>query len=300
MQPTIWLKNDNGEIWDLRPKLILPDQYAAFITDLQGTGFKTKKTYSRINNDFVQTKDEPQQVDITGTIHFVSPAQMHRFSAFVGDYGNAMRLYYDPNGKIDPLSQIDRPWYKQVHITQIDSGEQTDVGLFKCKVKFTPLCAMWRRDRVIASTVTTPIGQPHVYSYVYPYFYQSERKLYLDILNEGEKIGCRIEIKNKKSTALQKLEWVRNSGKTRQYAKWLNGIGLASGRTLVVDSTPNSQESTVRYGNSFDDVQDYQEPNPQYINFVELLPGNNQIIFNLGDINGVDIIVSYVEQERLL
>ncbi len=300
MQPSIWLKNSNGDIWNLRPRKINDSQWESFLNNIAGLGLKTKKTYARINNDFIETKDEPQQVDITGTMLFATPAQMRNFSLFVGDYSNTLRLFYDPEGKIDPRSQIDRPWYKNVNITLMESAEQTTLGLFECKMIFTPLCAMWRRDVQVASTITTPIGTPHVIPFVYPYFYQSERKLYLNILNEGEKIGCRIEIKNNNQTALQKLEWVCTSGKHRQYAKWLEGIGLASGRTLVVDSTPSAQESAVKHDGISDDVQDYQEANPQYINFIELYPGNNQIVFNLGQIEGIDITVSYIEEERLL
>lgn len=300
MQPTMWLKNENGDIWDLRPRTINGSPYESFFKSLSGLGLKTKKTYARINNDFVQTKDEPQQVDITGTMLFATQAQKQNFNAFVGDFGNTLQFYYDPEGKIDPHSQMDRPWYKYVHITQMDSEEQTTMGLFECKMNFTPLCAMWRRDRRMASTVSTPVGEPHVIPFVYPYFYQSERKLYLNIYNEGEKIGCRIEIKNNRQSALQKLEWVCSSGTHRQYAKWLEGTGLASGRTLVIDSTPSNQESSVTYDEYSDDVQDYQEANPQYINFVELYPGNNQLVFNFGEIDGIDITVSYVEEERLL
>lgn len=45
---------------------------------------------------------------------------------------------------------------------------------------------------------------------------------------------------------------------------------------------------------------DYQEANPQYINFVNLFPGNNLIMFNLETISGVTIEVSYTEQVRAL
>lgn len=299
MQPTMWLKNSEGEIWNLRPQNI-QGLYSSYFNKVSGLGLKTKRTYSRNNNDFVKTKTEPQQVDISGTMIFVSPRQKSNFNSFVGDFSKDLRFYYDPEGRIDPRSQISRPWYKTVNVAQMDSEEQTAIGTFECKTTFTPLCATWRRDRVVVSTISTPIGDPHVIPFVYPYFYQSERKLYLNILNEGEKIGCRIEIKNNNSEALTKLEWVCTSGTHRQYAKWLAGYGLAAGRTLVIDSTPMSQESTIQNNGSSEDIQDYQEPNPQFINFIELHPGNNQIVFNFGTVTGVDISVSYAEETRLL
>ncbi len=304
MQPTLWLKNEKGEIWDLRPRDVMSVVNGCFMQSLSGTGFKTKLTCARVDNDFVVTEEAPQQVPITGTALFYNPGHLARFGEFIGGYTKTVKLFYDPSGAIDPYSQIDRPYYKIVRVEEMPSGEQDKSGMWKVKISFLPLSAMWRRDTTIASTVSQIIGSPHVYSYTYPYFYQSESKLYVGILNEGERIGCRIEIKNKRSSAnLGTLEWVCNSGSVRQYAKWLAGIGLAPGRTLVVDSTRNAQESAVKYGDTgSDDVQDYQEPNPQYINFIELLPGDNQIVFNLGttDQSEVEVTVSYIEQVRIL
>ncbi len=302
MRPTIWFKNKAGDIWNLRPDKITDTFNCSFFYALDGTGFESKLAFARIKNDFVVTEEQPQQVPITGTMYFRNPEHLKRFSEFVGDYTQELQFFYDPTGRIDPRSQIDRPWYKWVRINKMTSGEQdAKTGYWLCKITCTPLSAMWRRDTTIASTVSQVIGDPHVYQFVYPYFYQSERKLYLDILNEGERIGCRVEIKNiKTGESLKTLEWVCSSGKSRQYAKWLEGIGLAPGRTLVIDSTQSDQEATVQYGDNTDDVQDHQEPSPQYINFVELLPGNNQIVFNLGTIEGVEVKVSYTEQVRVL
>ena len=303
MQPTIWLKNEKGEIWDLRPRDFTTVINGCFLQNISGTGFKTKLTCARVDNDFVVTEAAPQQVPITGTALFYNPAHLARFGEFVGGYNKTIKLYYDPNGLIDPYSQIDRPYYKQVCIDEMPSGEQDKSGMWKVKMSFMPMSAMWRRDTTVASTVSQIIGAPHIYSYTYPYFYQSESKLYIGILNEGERIGCRIEIKNKRvSASLGTLEWVCNSGSTRQYAKWLSSVGLAAGRTLVVDSTRNAQESAVYYDDNRDDVQDYQEANPQYINFIELLSGDNQIVFNLGTTSQseVEVTVSYVEQVRIL
>lgn len=301
MQPTIWLKNSVGEIWDLRPKSLLNVTNGSFLRALDGTGFETKLAFARVKNDFVVTEETPQQVPITGTMYFRNPDHLKRFGEFVGDYSNDIQFFYDPTGRIDPRSQIDRPWYKYVRISKLTSGEQDEkTAYWICKMTFTPLSAMWRRDTVIASTASLVVGSPHVYAFIYPYFYQSESKLYLDILNEGERIGCRVKIKTLQSAPLTSLEWVCSSGSKRQYAKWLAGIGLAQNRSLVIDSTPNKQEATVYYDDNADDVQDYQEPNPQYINFVELYPGNNQIVFNLGTIEGAEVEVSYTEQVRAL
>ena len=68
----------------------------------------------------------------------------------------------------------------------------------------------------------------------------------------------------------------------------------------VMNSLARSVLTLYSYDDNADDVQDDQEPNPQYINFVELYPGNNQIVFNLGTIEGAEVEVSYTEQVRAL
>lgn len=301
MGPTIWLKNDIDDYWDLRPKRGLREEYASYFSTIDGTGFETKLSVTRVKYDFIVTEETPQQVPIKGKMYFRDPLHLRRFGEFMGDYTKTVRLYYDPEGKIDPRSQIDRPWYKEVKITKLESGEQDKkTGFWICAMTFTPLSVMWRRDTTIASTTSTVVGDPHIYPYIYPYFYQSERKLYLNVLNDGERIGCKVTITNRKSTPLETLEWTAVAGNVRQYAKWLAGDGLASRRTLVVDSNPRTQMAVVQHDGEEDDVSDYQEPNPQFINFIDLYPGNNQIVFNLGTVDDVDVTVTYTEQVRAL
>ncbi len=302
--PTLWLKNSAGEIWNLRPR-DFSEENGSFFKAIDGTGFETKLQVARVKNDFVVMESVPQQVEITGEMYFRDPAHMKRFGEFLGDYGNSVPLYYDPEGKIDPHSQIDRPYYKMVKIRKVTSGEQDSHGYWKCKMTLSPLSAMWKRDLTIATTATEIIGGPLVYSYVYPYFYTSESKLYLKILNEGEKIGCKIQITNKKqSSNLSKLFWYCEAldDETRQYAQWLQGVGLEPNRTLIVDSNYSSQKAVVTYDTGEDDVSDYQEPNPRYVNFIELHPGENLIMFDVGTVDQaeVEITVSYTEEVRIL
>lgn len=222
MGPTIWLKNSNEDIWDLRPARGLREEYASYFSTLDGTGFETKLTVSRVKYDFIVTEETPQQVLIKGKMYFRNPLHLRRFGEFMGDYTQTVRLYYDPEGKIDPRSQIDRPWYKTVKITKLSSGEQdAKTGFWICEMTFTPLSVMWRRDTTIASTTSLVVGDPHTYPFIYPYFYQSERKLYLNVLNDGERIGCKVAVTNKGQNALERIEWMATAGSVRQYAKWL-------------------------------------------------------------------------------
>jgi len=299
-RPTIWLKNEAGEIWNLRPSSLTED-YASFFADINGTGFETTLKMVQVKYDFVVTEETPKQVPITGTMYFNSPLNMQRFSQFLGGYEKVVKIYYDPEGRIDPRDQISKPWYKQVKITKLDSGEEDlKTGLFICKMTMTPLSVMWRRDTTVVSSTTISQSESHVYPFVYPYFYQNDQKLYVNILNSGERIGCTIKITNGTGDLLNFVEWTASNGEKRQYAKWLASIGLENGRTLVVDSNPSTQRSVVTFNNDQTDVQDYQEANPQYINFIDLHPGNNLIMFNLEAINGVTIEVSYTEQVRVL
>jgi hypothetical protein len=297
----MWLKNESGDIWNLRPNNLLKEDYCSFFKALEGAGFETKLNVSRIKYDFIVTEEVPQQVPLKGTMYFRSLAQKKRFSEFCGDFSQTVSFYYDPEGKIQPQSQLSHPWYKVCKITKLSSKEMdTNTGFFICEMQFTPLSAMWRRDTTLASTASFVGGDPHTYPHIYPYFYQTDKRLYLNILNDGERVGCKIKITNNTEHALETLEWIVTSGKYKQYAKWLKSIGLAHGRTLEIDSNPSTQRSVVTYGNNEDDVSDYQEANPQYINFVDIYSGNNQFLFNFGVVEGVQVDVTYTEQVRFL
>lgn len=300
MRPTIWLKNDNGDIWNLRPN-VMADDYSSFFKSIDGTGFETKLKSTQVQYDYVVTEETPQQVNITGSMYFKSPLNMRRFEEFLGGYENTVKLFYDPEGKIDPRSQLDRPWYKIVRVTKMTSGEcDLETGLFICKITFTPLSVMWRRDTTVVSSTTISEASGHVYPYVYPYFYANDHRLYVNILNSGERIGCKVQVKNNTGQTLNYVEWTSTCGDIRQYARWLDDLGLENGRTLEIDSNPSTQKAVISYGNDSNNVVDYQEPNPQYINFIDLHPGNNLIMFNTELLSGLEIIVSYTEQVRVL
>lgn len=299
-RPTIWLRNDEDDIWNLRPE-ILTEDYSSFFAAIDGTGFETTLKMAQVRYDFIVTEETPKQVPITGTMYFSSQLNMKRFGEFLNGYEDTVRLFYDPEGKIDPRDRISKPWYKQVRITKLTSGEQDlKTGFFVCKVTMTPLSVMWRRDTTVVSSTTVSESDAHTYPFVYPYFYQNDNRLYVSILNTGERIGCNIKVTNGNSSALSFVEWTATCGDIRQYARWLYGVGLDSGRTLEVDSNPITQKSIVSYQGNTEDVQDDQEANPQYINFIDLHPGVNLIMFNLDTITDVLIEVSYTEQVRVL
>lgn len=300
---SMWLVNENGDIWDLIPKRGLKQTYASFFGKLNKfSGFKTKVTTTPIGYDWAIIEQTAEMVPIQGTMYFRNAKHLQDFGEFVGDYSKTLKLFYDPTGRIDPRDQLSRPWYKKIHITQLDNGETDSSGYYVCNMSTTTLSAMWRSDTTIASTVSGIVGEPHVIPHFIPYFFQSEQKIWLSIFNRGESMGALVEIKNTGSVPLPQCEWNVDSGIRRQYAKWLAGTTkLETGRTLVVDSNPETFRAEIEYQDNLPiSVMDYQEPNPQYINFVNIFPGNNMFMFNVGRIEGVDITVSYSEQVRAI
>ena len=300
MNPTVWLENETGETWDLHPKKIRTAGSAAFLRDLTGTGFKRKLTYAQIGDDFAETDDKAEQVLLSGTIIFDTPAKLQEFGVFTGGFDKYVKLCYDPAGLLGP-GALGKPWFKQVKINELKGGTVNQYGFLEYPISFTPKSALWRKETTVASSTTVVDAKAHVYNYTYPYFYQTDRKLYLVINNGGSKIGCMIKITNNSSVPLTKTTWTATSENgAQQYASWLNGTTLEAGRTLIVDSDTASQRAVVEYQGSSTDVSQTQEPNPQYINFIELESGDNTIIFDLGEIDNIDIEVSYTERVRAL
>ncbi|MCL2599337.1 MAG: hypothetical protein FWD76_05480, partial [Firmicutes bacterium] len=176
-------------------------------------------------------------------------------------------------------------------------------GMFVVDITITMLSAMWRRNNTIASQVIGVIGEPHQYPYYYPYFFMREQSLVLQLFNSSERTGCVVEIKNTSGHPVDRCAWQVNSdNNVAQYAKWLAGtVKLEDGRTMIVDSNPRTMRSQIESENQRPmDIANYQEPNPQYINFVDVYPGKNEFIFDLGTVDGVDVIVSYTEQARVV
>jgi len=312
--PTIWLKNGKGETWNLRPDSLLSETYASPIVNLnKHTGFKTKLVTSQIEFDWAVIEQTPEMVPINGTLLFRNPEHIKLFTEFVGDFSKTLRLYYDPHGLILPETQLMTAYYKEVNIVQLDGGEMdVKLGCYALAIQMTTLSAMWRRDTTIASTVSGVIGEPHQFPFYFPYFFQSEQKLFLNVFNRGETIGSIIEIRNIGAAALDHIEWnVDSENNIRQYAAWLSppfsSLRLEPNTALIVDSNPRTFGAQVGFisddeidKQSLASVISAQNPNPQYINFVKLLSGNNQFMFNLGRVDDVEVTVKYTEQARVI
>ena len=308
----MWLENNKvskdtkkGETWNLIPKDLWNEIYASIIEDAgHFAGFKTKIDTSQIKNDWEITQQTAEQVPLKGKMYFRDTEHIRLFSEFVGDFSRTLKLYYDPVGNILPESQLHTTWYKECIISVLDKGNlDHKVGMFVVDITITMLSAMWRRDNTIASSVVGVLGEPHQYNYYYPYYFRRGQNLVLELLNNSERTGCEVRIINKSGKPLDRCAWQVNSDNNiTQYAKWLAGtVKLEDARTIVIDSNPRTMRSQIEFeANRPIDIVNYQEPNPQYINFVDVYPGRNEFIFDLGIVSSVDVTVSYTEQARVV
>lgn len=303
MQPTIWLENSEGIRFNLRPR----DNQAAggaFFEAVVGTGFETKLTVTRVKDDFLTTERTPQQVALAGKIYFSSSEKKEQFARSFCVHGKTVKFCYDPTGSIvyPPNSQA-KPWYKEVEITKFeDHEEDANTSCFVCNLTLTPTSALWRRDVTVSAEAELTAGSAHVYDYTYPYVYNEDNRLHVVLNNTGDRTGCKIEVENASGSTVPSVAWSvsSSSGDVLQHARWMVVSGLATNRTLIVDSDSSRQKAVVVYAAQESDVTDEQEASPQYVNFVELLPGENDIVFVVDASSGVSVRVSYAEQKRCL
>lgn len=304
MKPSIFLMNGNGEIWDLRPAPGYDKNHASYFGTLDGTGFETKLSFTRVSNDFVQTDEDAQQIDIEGTFQFKTHTALDNFGTFTGNFEGELKFYYDPTGKYKSTdTDISAVWYKTVRITKFSAAEEDkDHSCWKVKAAFTPTSANWKKDVTTASTINGVGDELHVYDYWYGFYYSDKGQVVGYIDNTGGRIGCEISIYNDGDTVITGLSWILTCGSYTEYASW--DVSLQPGSTLIIDSNPLTQRAVVESTNELGvvtdlDVSDSQEPNPSYINFVDILPGENRIAF-MTDSPNVIITIAFTEQTRAL
>lgn len=298
---TCWAKLENGLIWNFTSDMFKWTEMGCFLSGLKGLGYENKLTVEVVGNDFITTERTPQQIIISGVLYFDSEDHLKQFDSLFNE--QVFKLYYDGSGKIDPQDQISASWYKEVEVTSFEVAEKKINGFYEVAVEFTPVSAKAKRDVFTATTIDGIVGNNLQYPAYYPYFYSSGQQLVADILNEGNKVGVVIKVKNTGTTDLEKVNfYVDSSNNTRQYASWLySAIKLEPNRTLTIDSRARTQEAvvTTEAGES-SDVRNYQHPNPQYINFVEIANGENKFIFDFGRINDIEVTIEIQEESGVL
>lgn len=299
---TLWLKRDDGAIWDFAPRtnLYTDDYFGCWTKDHKGGGFKNKVTLQRVGKDFIPVKFEAEAQQYSLVARFLSERHKEFFNSYIGDFTKAIKMYCSPDGKIIPNDQISKPWYHTVLIVEGDSPFKDQNGIYNTEITMQYLEGVWRRDVDVASTVEGISGGALVHPYVYPYFYTEGALLKTKILNEGEPIGCIVEITNKGTTPLSQIGYsVYDKDDNLQRCRWNIPDGLAPGRTLIIDSRERSQSAWVIFGENRTNAKSYGEEDVTYINYPKLQNGENMIAFNFDRINDVEVSVRY-QQERVV
>ena len=299
---TLWLKRDDGAICDFAPRINLYSYVfdGCWTKDHKGGGFKNRVTLQRVGKDFIPVRFEPEAQEYSLVARFLSDKHKEYFNSFIGDFTKPIKMYCSPDGRIVPNDQISKAWYHTVLIIEGESPFKDKNGIYNTEMKMQYLEGVWRRDVDIASTVEGVTGGALVHPYVYPYFYTEGSLLNTKILNEGEPIGCVIEITNKGTTPLSKIEYsVYDSEGNLQRCRWNIPEGLAAGRTLRIDSRERSQSAWIIYQDNKANAKAYGEEDITYINYPILQNGENKISFNFDRVNDVEVTVKY-QQERVV
>lgn len=289
---TLWGKNETNIIWNFVVRSLYTDEYGCDFNISDGLGYKKKLTTTIIGNDFITTETTSEIVSITGTATFRDPMHIKLFENWHGN--KPFKLFYDPKGFILPDDQISAPFYKYVQITEFKHRLMNKDGLYPVSLVLQPSSAKWKSDTIIGSTISGISENPLYLPYYYPAFYQQGQRLYVNINNIGDEIGCVVKITNKNITPLTRAFWTVDSGNKRQYAEWLAGTTkLEQNRTLIIDSRPLTERAIVEHGEDITNVRDEETANVQYIGFVSLLEGENIFSFDLGTVKNVDVVVEY-------
>ncbi len=301
MLRTCWAKLDSGVIWNFTNDMYTWVELGCFLANISGLGYENKLTVEVVGNDFITTERTPQQINITGSLLFDSEDHLKQFDSLFNN--QVFKLYYDGSGLIDPQDQISAAWYKEVEITKFDVSEKKLNGFYEVSVTMTPVTAKAKRDVFIATTIDGIVGNNLQYPAYYPYFYSSGQQLVADIRNEGNTVGVVIKIKNTGDTDIEKVNfYVDSSNDVRQYASWLySTVKLEPNKTLTLDSRPRTQEATVTTETGEkSSVVNFQHPNPQYVNFVNIYNGDNSFIFDFGRINDIEVTIEIQEESGVL
>jgi len=301
---SLWLKNNNGEVWDL---MLVPDDYdkksgsLAFDINEFG-GYVDEVGLSQVSSSFVVDKRTPKNKDMSCTMLFADHNHIKEFNAFIQDLDN-LKLFYDPEGLILPETQVLQGWYKRCAFVSIGVPTQGKHGYFECSVDFTFLTSKWQRDTVLSSTTMGIIGEPLVFPFYYPFWFTKEGKIGIEINNENDETSCRIEITNNTDSVLDKCSWIAYyADGTRQLAEWMAGFNkLRAGRTLIVDGEPSAEMAVVVGENiATEIVTREQNISTKYENFVTIKNGINKILFDFGGQNeNVEVLLTYREQVRM-
>lgn len=306
----MWLeKNRTGLIWDCLP----PNPYSitggCMFANPSGLGYQQEISQSQIDVDYFINSIKSLNQSVIVEAYFNGDEHLQNFTIFIGDFTEPMRLYYSPDGKIQPYDQISKPYYKPVVLSKFEKGEKNTAGWYVCKLEFTSQSDVWRKDYKYSFNAngTTISTAPLVYPYEYPYEFRGRNTAVINVDNGGRETGCIVKLRNKGASSIVSPEWFsehviidKYGNKETEVQKSKFNIILAQNYELYVDSNATTQQSKViRSDNSEESVSHLQEPSWEYINFIKLMHGTNRFVFYV-DTNNIDVSIEYAELKEVV
>jgi len=304
---TLWLRNSKGEIWDLMAKQIRLD-FNCFAYDFNSfVGYGDDVTLTQVGSNFAVDGRSPQGGTMSCTMLFANHRHIRMFNEFTSD-PNGLQLCYDPQGLILPNTQLMQVWYKRCAFVSVDIATKGTHRLFECSVSFHFLTAKWQRDNILSSTLMGIQDDATILPFYYPFYFYSSGKIGLRINNENDETSCRVEVTNRTGDVLNRCAWVAYyADGTRQYAEWMAGANkLRDSKRLIVDSEQGNEQAYItsvdEKGNEIgtkEIVTREQAIGTRFENFITIKMGKNEILFDFGRTDNIEVIVTYKEQVKM-
>lgn len=298
---TLWLVDPNtNERWNLssmNPNSILG---GCMTSSLSGFGVSTSIEKVQVGVDYIVSEVSSKSKNIKFTMYFRNYNHLKAFIKFYKSRKNELELHYDPTGQIKYSDTISASWYRKILFNDIDlTGEKNTDGFIHVIVSLEVLSDVWYKNISIKTNSIDSVSNPLTYPKFYNYFYDGQQRLALQISNEGIEVGCKIKVINSSQNPVSNIEWLLinekidandNIEEETQKAKF--NVLLNTSYSIEVDSTPIKQSAFAYFQNQKINVVHYQEPDYDYINFIQLPSGNSKLIFLL-DTTSIDVEVSY-------
>lgn len=306
----MWLeKQKTGIIWDCLPVNPYKTENGCFFANPDGLGYEQDISQKQVNVDYFINEIKSTNQEVIVDAYFNGNEHLKNFVDFVGDFEEQLYLYYSPDGKIEPYDRISKPYYKPVVISRFERGEMNTAGFIVCRISFKSQSDVWRKDYVYYKEgVDTITAETLTYPYTYPYVFEGNNVLAIEIENEGRETGCEVTIANvSDSSNISNISWVLthtivdkygNTIEEVQRAKFYVSIG--NNEMIYVNSNDISQEAKVIHSDkTSESVVSLQEPSWDYINFIRLRHGTNRFIFNIQN-KDVTIKIGYSQLKEIV
>jgi len=294
-----WLENSHGAIWDLTSN-DLAAQSGNFMAYPQGLGIRTRVNSFAVENTYFIEQITTQTQNIQGVLIFQDYPHFTRFVNFVGNINTEipLKLCYSTDGTTHKDTAV-KPWYKDILITDLRKDEiNIQYAALRVPIAFTAM-SRWKRDIEITLELART-GEPLIFPYVYPYFYDGSNNLAVQIDNSGN-LPTSARIRTEGITDTPQYRLIQN-GEVLQQAKYHLTVGAIS--HLVIDSDPANQEATLftRSGSGYvrEDVYNAGEPDYTFANFISIPSGVSWFLAHAANTNFGRTVISYSIQRELL